>query len=171
LKKFNQVRNSKRPGSATPGALANLAVTAIVVAGIEYTYNEYVDKGWEVGVSLATRVGLGRALQILGAAGDLPNALTFDFVYPGGRVVHIDIVPDKDGTWYFTAWHKESVWYWLYGLDDIVYDIPMGKVPVEGFTPKAASEDSLHWNKWNAIPDGRNGGLPLPMQPVARTAQ
>jgi hypothetical protein len=80
-------------------------------------------------MALATRVGLGHALQLLGVAGELPDGLTFDITLGSGRVIHV-IMMQRDGRWYFTAWHWETRFYWFWGsVNVIVEDIRLGDVP------------------------------------------
>jgi hypothetical protein len=98
------------------------------VGGVTYAYEDYVGVGEKVGTALATRVGLGRALQLLGVDGALPASRNFDIVR-NGQTIHVCLVK-KDGQWYFTAWHTEQRWAPFYGsYDKPVDDIKVGQVP------------------------------------------
>jgi hypothetical protein len=77
----------------------------------EAEYNAYIDEGWQVGMALATRVGMGRALQLYGMLGELPPGQVFTFEN-NGTTYHVEMVQDKSGQWYFTVWHEESSWSW-----------------------------------------------------------
>jgi hypothetical protein len=96
-------------------------------------YGEYVAAGEEGGVRLATRVSLGRALQVLGVAEMLPPGRTFDIQRPD-YTVHVQMV-QQDGQWYFHAWHTEYRRPRFLGVPVgppmavTVVDIPVGAVP------------------------------------------
>jgi hypothetical protein len=125
-----------------PEVFLALGAATIVIALSTYAYDDYVAKGWDIGDRMATRVGLGRALQLLMADGLIPQR--FSIQKFDGTHIHIS-VEEKDGQKYFRAWHKNlyppgTLWwgYIPFGyrfLDgsEIVEDIPVGTVPVHSW--------------------------------------
>jgi hypothetical protein len=116
-----------------------LGASALVTVAATWAYDEYVCAGQKAGESLATRVGLCRALQILGLSDELPPGTAFDIVRNGAPTIHLALVNDK-GQWYFTASHSES-WYWSWlswqgDAQKTVEDIRLGQCPAY-HTPKA----------------------------------
>jgi hypothetical protein len=130
----------------------------ITVAGATYVYDEYVGLGWDKGVALAEKVGLGRALQILGAADMLPRARKFEYVTPSGTVYHVFYVKQND-VWYFAVIKDVEHWtiFGTYWESEIV--IPPGEVPTN-YHPIFASGPTTIWNDNPGSWLGR-GNLPV----------
>jgi hypothetical protein len=112
------------------GRLASVlgGVGTVIVAGGLWPYDRYTEVGESTGLALATRVGLGRRLQILGVAGMLPPGTSFEIQRPDQTIL-VQLVPDGKGQWYFTATHKEHHSSWWVDDSEIIEDIPFGTVP------------------------------------------
>ena len=160
----------RRPGYVDPRALVALGVIGVAVGGVTYGYDRLITEGERVGTELATRVGLGRRLQILGAAGMLPAGCTFDLVRGGGQpTIHVVMV-QRDNQWYFTAWHTEhrSGFLWLAPHRVTVEDIRLGDVPAH-HTPRPLPAEGSLWEEITRVPPqveaimrGEDPGPPAP---------
>jgi hypothetical protein len=114
--------------------------------GATWVYDEYVGLGWSHGLPLAEKVGLGRALQLLGAADMLPRARTFSYFTPSGTMYIIAYV-EIDGVWYFTAMKDVSHWIPFVGSwVSLEFVIPPGEVPTN-YRPDFASGPESVWNE------------------------
>jgi RHS repeat-associated protein len=107
VRKQRLARAAGRCGSVDPRVLAAAIGAAIIVAGATYKYDEYTDLGWNIGIDLATKVGLVRALQLADS----------DFLLPGkefkvvtqGRVIQVVIQsPDANGVMYITLFEYKG---------------------------------------------------------------
>ena len=73
-------RQAGRVGAVSPSVAAQLGASAVIVGGATYGYNLYLNKGEQIGTELATRIGVGRTLQLLGQQGELPNVRTWSYI-------------------------------------------------------------------------------------------
>jgi hypothetical protein len=103
--------NGGRAGAVTPG-LVKMLGASVIVAGVTYAYDQYVDAGWTSGVDLATKVGLGRALQLAGEEDLLPS--TSFTVVTSLRKINVTLAPD-DGEYYITASYDTERWSIFFG--------------------------------------------------------
>ena len=105
----------RRGGSVSPDFLKTIG-TGVIVAGVSYVYDDYVGTGERVGIDLATKVGLGRAIQIAFADNLVPDNM-FTVVTSTGREIHVNIVPNGDGQdiWYLTAYYTVDRWSIFWG--------------------------------------------------------
>lgn len=105
---------NSRGGLVTGQALAGILGTTVIVGGVQYFYDQYVSTAETVGMDLATRAGLGLALQIadrdelVSGVGQLPGRI-FDVVV-NGNLIHIMIVEGEPGKHYITAWYTRMRW-------------------------------------------------------------
>ncbi len=109
-----------RPGFVEGRALAGMLGTTVIVGGATYVYDEYVGTGEAIGMDLATKAGLGEALQLADrdeafgyGIGMLPGR-TFTVVV-NGRNIHVQVVEAEPGKMYLTAWYTRDRWSIVYG--------------------------------------------------------
>jgi hypothetical protein len=135
--RFDQKRNRRGgPRGAIDGRLAAALGATGIFFMVGEAYGEYVSTGAQAGASLAKRVGLSRALQILGVAGELPDGRYFQFQQPDGTITHVRLV-QQDEQWYFVAYHWREPKNQIFSTGpELVYDIPPGKAPAY-HTPNA----------------------------------
>jgi hypothetical protein len=151
--------------------LINLGASAIATAAATYGYDVYLSEGERIGMGLAMRVGLGRALQLMGAAGELPNGYSFNIERQGNPTIHV-IMVQRNGQWYFTAFHMEVQYTFLwFGRHYVpVDDIRLGDVPAYHIPRPLRGENSDPWANYG-IPPQRAPGAPesllRPQTPMA----
>ena len=130
-----------RNGSVNMRVLIMLGATQVTVGAATYFYGEYTSVGEEGGMKLATRVGLGRKLQLFGAEGLLPAGTSFVLKRQGGPDWHV-LMKKERGQWWITVWHEEG--------NKVVWDIEAGQVPAY-HTPVEGSDHD--WDEIDMTPD------------------
>jgi RHS repeat-associated protein len=169
----------RRGGNIHPDTLTILGASAIGMTLATYGYQLYQSEGERIGTELATRVGLGRRLQLLGAAGMLPNGLSFDIQRNGDPTIHVLMV-QQGGQWYFTAWHYETAHVFLFfgAYQETIWDIRLGDVPAYHI-PRSRTPADGPWPVMPVLPEaleaqldavlqGRDPGPPAVPGPGAR---
>ena len=82
---------------------------------MSYFYDQYLATGEVVGFDLATRAGLGRALQLADrnealrqGIGMLPGKVFS--VAVNGKTINVVVVEPEPGKMYLTAWYTKQCW-------------------------------------------------------------
>jgi RHS repeat-associated protein len=107
-----------RAGCITGEALAGFLGTTVIVAGVAYVYDSYVDKGAEAGFKLATKVGLGEALMLADRDETIGLPGYVFQVQAGGQTINVRIVEPERDKRYITAWYTQPRWSIFYGSYD-----------------------------------------------------
>jgi hypothetical protein len=105
----------RRGGFIHPELLKTLGAS-IVVAGATYEYDQYVEKGWEIGYKLLDKIRLGTDIRYMGELGYLPGPV-FDIIGRDGTLIHVVIQQDETypNKWYVTASYEKHHWWPFWG--------------------------------------------------------